>query len=64
MTDEHRKYHGKYFLTLVFASILLVTLGISANEAFAMGQAPSTCQNRSASASTPSVGPVTLPSLP
>ena len=28
------------------ASILLVTFGMSSNEAFAMGQAPSTCPNR------------------
>ncbi|WP_166389712.1 hypothetical protein [Candidatus Nitrosotalea sp. TS] len=31
---------------LGFAMILVVSLGISANEAFAMGQAPSTCNNR------------------
>jgi hypothetical protein len=31
---------------LGFATILLTSLGISANEAFAMGQAPSTCNNR------------------
>lgn len=31
---------------LGFAMILVTSLGISANEAFAMGQAPSTCTNR------------------
>ena len=31
---------------LGFATILLASLGISANEVLAMGQAPSTCNNR------------------
>jgi hypothetical protein len=31
---------------LVFATILIASLGISANKALAMGQAPSTCTNR------------------
>jgi len=36
----------KNMLALVFASILLASLGVSANQVFAMGQAPSTCTNR------------------
>lgn len=40
------KHLWKHFLTIVFASILLAPLGISTNQAFAMGQAPSTCPNR------------------
>jgi hypothetical protein len=40
-----KNYHVKYFLTLVFASIL-VTFGASINQVFAMGDAPSTCSNR------------------
>lgn len=46
MIEKHRNYHGKYLLTLVFASMLLTTLMLSTNNAFAMGQAPSTCPNR------------------
>src|SRR5579864_3070811 len=37
---------GKNVFALVFASVLLASLGITANQAFAMGQAPSTCSNR------------------
>ena len=37
---------GKSMLALVFVSILLASLGASASQAFAMGQAPSTCSNR------------------
>ncbi len=37
---------GKNVFALVFASVLLASLGVSANQAFAMGQAPSTCSNR------------------
>jgi hypothetical protein len=42
---EDKNPHGRYFLTAAFASILLI-LGMSASEVFAMGQAPSTCPNR------------------
>ena len=45
MAVKPKNYHVKYFLTLVFASIL-VTLGVSINQVFAMGDAPSTCSNR------------------
>ncbi len=38
--------HGKNLLALMFASILLASLGVVANQAYAMGQAPSTCTNR------------------
>jgi len=41
-----RNYHGKYILTVFFASILCVTLCISMNPVFAMGDAPSICANR------------------
>jgi YVTN family beta-propeller protein len=34
MVKEHRDYHGKYFLTLVFASVLLVSLGILVHNVF------------------------------
>ncbi|HZS73982.1 MAG TPA: fibronectin type III domain-containing protein [Candidatus Nitrosotalea sp.] len=37
---------GTYFFSTVFALILLVSTGFLVNEAFAMGQAPSTCNNR------------------
>lgn len=37
---------GKTVFALVFASILLASLVVSAKEAHAMGQAPSTCNNR------------------
>jgi len=45
MTKEHRNYYSKYFLTLVFASILLVLCGIFAPNAFAMGAPPGFCNN-------------------
>jgi YVTN family beta-propeller protein len=32
---EHRSYHGKYFLTLVFASLILVSLCMISHNAFA-----------------------------
>lgn len=38
--------HNKNVFALVFASILIASFGITANQAFAMGQAPSTCSNR------------------
>ncbi|HEU5487327.1 MAG TPA: hypothetical protein VFV16_00730, partial [Candidatus Nitrosotalea sp.] len=37
---------GTYFFSTVFALILLASTGVLVNEAFAMGQAPSTCSNR------------------
>lgn len=37
---------GKSMLALVFVSILFAALGTSTSQAFAMGQAPSTCNNR------------------
>ena len=37
---------GTYFFSTVFALILLASTGVLVNEAFAMGQAPSTCNNR------------------
>lgn len=37
---------GKNMVAMVFVSILLASLGITASQAFAMGQAPSTCTNR------------------
>lgn len=43
---RNRKYHGRNLVMLGFAAILLASLGISANEVLAMGQAPSTCNNR------------------
>lgn len=36
----------KNLVVMVFALIFLTTLGLTINPAFAMGQAPSTCQNR------------------
>ena len=45
MTEEPRNYHGKYFLTLVFASIFLASFGILAPNAFAMGAQPGSCNN-------------------
>jgi len=39
-----RNYHGKYFLTVLFVSLLFTTISIS--QVFAMGDAPSTCTNR------------------
>ena len=50
MTNKNEKNitngHGVYFFSTVFALILLASAGILVNEAFAMGQAPSTCNNR------------------
>ncbi len=37
---------GTYFFSTVIALILLASTGVLVNEAFAMGQAPSTCNNR------------------
>jgi len=45
VTEEPRNYHGKYFLTLVFASIFLASFGILAPNAFAMGAQPGSCNN-------------------
>jgi hypothetical protein len=36
---------GKNLFAIVLVSILLASLGISANQVYAMGQAPSTCSN-------------------
>jgi len=36
----------KYLCTIVFVAILLSFIGVSTNQVFAMGQAPSTCNNR------------------
>ena len=38
--------HGRNLSTLMFVVILVASLGITANQAYAMGQAPSTCSNR------------------
>lgn len=49
MIKSYRTKNKKFGINLpmlVFASILLSSLGISAHEVFAMGQAPSTCNNR------------------
>src|SRR6267143_507187 len=35
MVEEHRNRHGKYFFTLIFASILLFSTGILVHNAFA-----------------------------
>lgn len=43
---KSKNHVGKNLFALVFASILLSTLVISVHEVFAMGQAPSTCNNR------------------
>lgn len=40
-----KNHHGKYLLTLLFASILFASVEVS-TQAYAMGQAPSTCPNR------------------
>ena len=37
---------GKNVFALVFVSILFASLGVTANQAYAMGQAPSTCSNQ------------------
>jgi hypothetical protein len=41
-----KNYHSKLLLTVFFASILFVGLGLSMNQVFAMGDATSTCPNR------------------
>jgi hypothetical protein len=46
VVEEHRNYHGKYFATLVFTSILVSLLIVSTNNVFAMGPPPSACPNR------------------
>lgn len=46
MIETPKNYHGKRLLTVFFASILFATLGMSMNQVFAMGDAPSTCPNR------------------
>lgn len=46
MTETPKNYRSKYRLTVFFASILFVGLGLSMNQVFAMGDAPSTCLNR------------------
>jgi len=43
--EESRSYHGKYFLTIIFASILLVSFGILVQNVFAMGPGPGSCYN-------------------
>lgn len=43
---ESKSLHVLYFLTLVFALILIPLTVFSGQEAFAMGQAPGTCPNR------------------
>src|SRR5947209_1100522 len=41
-----KNHNGKYFLTLVFASTLLVSLGMLSHNAFAMGPSnPASCNN-------------------
>ncbi len=37
---------GRNLLPLMFVSILVASLGVATNQAYAMGQAPSTCSNR------------------
>ncbi|HEU5488671.1 MAG TPA: hypothetical protein VFV16_07605, partial [Candidatus Nitrosotalea sp.] len=45
MADKPTINSGKYFLTLVFASMLLVSFGMISHDAFAMGKAPGSCAN-------------------
>lgn len=45
MTEEYRNYRSKYLLTLVIASIFLVSCSIFAPNAFAMGPPPGSCTN-------------------
>ena len=45
-TFRTKNNRSKNVFALVFASILIASFGITANQAFAMGQAPSTCSNR------------------
>lgn len=46
MKSEKNRIFGKNLSMLVFASILLSSTGLAAQHAFAMGQAPGTCNNR------------------
>ncbi len=43
---KNKNLNGKNLILLGFAAALLASLGMSLNEAYAMGQAPSTCNNR------------------
>ena len=45
-TIRTKNNRSKNVFALMFASILIASFGITANQAFAMGQAPSTCSNR------------------
>ena len=45
MVDKPIWNHGKYFLTLVFASVFLVSVGAISHDAFAMGPGPGSCNN-------------------
>src|SRR5579864_1275416 len=45
-TSRTKNNLGNNVFALVFASILLTSLGVTVNQAYAMGQAPSTCSNR------------------
>src|SRR6267143_620255 len=53
MVKEHRNYHGKYFLTLVFASILLFSSGILVQNVFAIEPLSNDTVHVSASTSVP-----------
>lgn len=44
--DVRNRKHHRHFLIIAFVSILVLSLGMSANQAFAMGQSPGTCPNR------------------
>src|SRR6267143_1425252 len=35
MVEEHRNHHGKYFFTLIFASVLFFSIGMVSHNAFA-----------------------------
>lgn len=43
---KNKNHRGRDLILLGFAAALLASLGISLNEVFAMGQVPSTCNNR------------------
>ena len=43
---KNKNHHGRNLIVLGFAAALLASFGMSLNEAYAMGQAPSTCSNR------------------
>ena len=45
MVDKPTWNHGKYFLTFVFASIFLISLGAISYDVFAMGPGPGSCTN-------------------